>query len=194
MRIVAGRHRGRRLLAPAGANTRPTAERVRQALFDMLWHAPWSPFAAGREAVEGARVLDAFAGTGALGLEALSRGAARATFIEQDRAALAALRQNIETLGEAERCRVIPGDATRPPNADAPCLLILLDPPYAKDLVPRALAALGAAGWIAPGALIAAEVAKADALEAPGFEHVTERAHGAARLVFLREATPRPPV
>ncbi|WP_411278373.1 16S rRNA (guanine(966)-N(2))-methyltransferase RsmD [Falsiroseomonas sp.] len=189
LRIVAGRHRGRRLLAPEGATTRPTAERVRQALFDMLWHAPW----AGRQAVEGARVLDAFAGTGALGLEAMSRGAARAVFIEPDRAALAALRRNIETLGEAERCRVIPGDATRPPPADARCSLLLLDPPYGKDLVARALATLGAAGWIAPGALVAAEVAKADALDVPGFEQVAERAHGAARLVFLREATPRPP-
>lgn len=182
LRIVAGRHRGRRLAAPDGLTTRPTAERVRQALFDMLWHAPW----AGRAAVEEARVLDAFAGTGALGLEALSRGAAQASFIEPDRAALAALRRNIETLGEAARTRVIAGDATRPPPAPAPCSLLLLDPPYGKELVPRALAALGAAGWIAPGALVAAEVAKADPLNMPGFETLAERAHGAARLVFLR--------
>jgi len=182
LRIVAGRHRGRRLAAPEGLATRPTAERVRQAMFDMLWHAPW----AGREAVEGARVLDAFAGTGALGLEALSRGAAQASFIEPDRAALAALRRNVATLGEEERARVIPGDATRPPPAAAPCSLLLLDPPYGKELVPRALAALEAAGWIAPGALAVAEVAKADPLEVPGFELVAERAHGAARLVFLR--------
>jgi 16S rRNA (guanine966-N2)-methyltransferase len=157
---------------------------VRQALFDMLWHAPW----AGREMLDGARVLDAFAGTGALGLEALSRGAAHATFIEPDRAALAALRRNIATLGEDDRARVIPGDATRPPGASAPCSLLLLDPPYGRDLVPRALAALGAAGWIAPGALVVAEVAKADPLDVPGFEHLAERAHGAARVVFLRAA------
>ncbi len=186
LRIVAGRHRGRRLLAPPGETTRPTAERVRQALFDMLWHAPW----AGRESLDGARVLDAFAGTGALGLEALSRGAAQATFIEPDRAALAALRRNITTLGEEERTRVIPGDATRPPAASAPCSLLLLDPPYGKDLVPRALAALQAGGWIAPGALVVAEVAKADPLDAPGFEALAERAHGAARVVFLRAVTP----
>ena len=182
LRIVAGRHRGRRLLAPSGETTRPTAERVRQALFDMLWHAPW----AGREVLDGARVLDAFAGTGALGLEALSRGAAHATFIEPDRAALAALRRNIATLGEEDRARVIAGDATRPPVATAPCGLLLLDPPYGKDLVPRALAALRAGGWIAPGALVVAEVAKADALDAPGCEVLAERAHGAARVVFLR--------
>jgi 16S rRNA (guanine966-N2)-methyltransferase len=184
-RLVAGRHRGRRLAAPEGLATRPTAERVRQAMFDMLWHAPW----AGRGAVEDQHVMDAFAGTGALGLEALSRGAAAATFIESDRAALATLRRNIATLGEEPRCRVIPGDATRPPRADAPCALLLLDPPYGQALVPRALAALRDAGWIAPAALVAAEVAREDTLDAPGFEMVAERAHGAARLVFLRDAT-----
>jgi 16S rRNA (guanine966-N2)-methyltransferase len=163
---------------------------VRQALFNMLWHAPW----AGRAAVEGVSVLDAFAGTGALGLEALSRGAAQASFIEPDRAALAALRRNIETLNEAARTRVIAGDATRPPSAPAhplaPCSLLLLDPPYGKELVPRALAAIGVAGWIAPGALVAAEVAKTDPLDVPGFEMLAERVHGAARLVFLRAVTP----
>lgn len=184
LRVVAGRHRGRRLLAPPGEGTRPTAERVRQAVFDMLWHAPW----AGRDAVEGARVLDAFAGTGALGLEALSRGAAHATFIESDRAALSALRGNIAALREEEATRVIAGDATRPPAAAAACGLVFLDPPYGKELVPRALAALRGAGWIAPGALVVAEVAKAEALEVPGFEEVAERAHGAARVVFLRAA------
>src|SRR6185437_3628839 len=91
MRIVAGEWRGRTLLAPAGSATRPTADRVRQALFDMLLHAPWG----GRALIEDARVLDVFAGTGAFGLEALSRGAAHATFVEHDRAALAALRANI---------------------------------------------------------------------------------------------------
>jgi 16S rRNA (guanine966-N2)-methyltransferase len=182
-RIVAGRHRGRRLAAPDGLATRPTAERVRQALFDMLWHAPW----AGREAIEGARVLDAFAGTGALGLEALSRGAAQAVFIEPDRAALAALRANITTLGEQERARVIQGDATRPPPADAPCSLVFLDPPYGKALVPRSLAPLAGAGWIAPAALVVVEIGKAEALDLPGFTPLAERAHGAARLVVLRE-------
>jgi 16S rRNA (guanine966-N2)-methyltransferase len=89
-------------------------------------------------------------------------------------------------LGEEDRARVIPGDATRPPPAAAPFGLLLLDPPYGKDLVPRALAALHAGGWIAPGALVVAEVAKADALDAPGFEALAERAHGAARVVFLK--------
>lgn len=182
LRLVAGRHRGRRLAAPEGLTTRPTAERVRQAMFDMLWHAPW----AGRAAVEDQRVLDAFAGTGALGLEALSRGAAHATFLESDRAALATLRRNIGTLGEAARTRVIAGDATRPPRAEAPCTLLLLDPPYGQSFVPRALAALREAGWIAPEALIAAEFSRDDPPTVPGFEELAAREHGAARLVFLR--------
>jgi 16S rRNA (guanine966-N2)-methyltransferase len=188
MRIVAGRHRGRSLVAPAGETTRPTADRVRQALFDMLLHAPW----AGRTAVEDARVLDAFAGTGALGLEALSRGAAHATFIEQDRAALAALRGNVALLKEEARSRVVPGDATRPPMANAPHSLVFLDPPYGRQLVPKALAALGAAGWIADGALIVAEVARDEPLDVPGFANVAERTHGAARVEFLRHASARP--
>ena len=116
LRIIAGAHRGRRLVAPEGDRTRPTADRVRQALFDMLWHAPW----AGRERIEGARVLDAFAGTGALGLEALSRGAAQASFIENDRAALAALRANIAGCKEEARCNALAADALKPPRAQGP--------------------------------------------------------------------------
>ncbi|HET9017947.1 MAG TPA: 16S rRNA (guanine(966)-N(2))-methyltransferase RsmD [Acetobacteraceae bacterium] len=191
MRIVAGQWRGRRLTAPAGAATRPTADRVRQALFDMLLHAPWG----GREVVEGATVLDAFAGTGALGLEALSRGAATATFIERDRGALAALRANIAACRAEAQARVLEGDATRPP-AGAPCRLIFLDPPYGAGLVAKAVAALGEAGWIAPGALILAELGRDETLPSLG-EILAERAHGAARLAVWRAeggSTAAPPV
>lgn len=183
-RIIAGRHRGRRLLAPAGPGTRPTADRVRQALFDVLWHAPW----AGRGAVDGARVLDAFAGTGAMGLEALSRGAAHATFLENDGAALRALRLNVAACREEGSCAVLAADAARPPRASAPCGLVFLDPPYGRGLVGEALAALSAAGWVAPGALVCAETeASAGPFPAPpGFAPLAERAHGAARVVFLR--------
>src|ERR1700722_13676006 len=107
MRIVAGAWRGRALIAPSGTETRPTADRVRQALFDMLMHAPW----AGRSTVEDALVLDVFAGTGAMGLEALSRGAARAVFVERSRPALTALRSNIEACRAGDRCEVLPIDA-----------------------------------------------------------------------------------
>lgn len=182
LRLVAGLHRGRRLAAPPGETTRPTSDRVRQAVFDMLWHAPW----AGREAVEERRVLDAFAGSGALGLEALSRGAAHASFLEQDRVALAVLRQNVASLKEEARCTVLGGDVLRPRAPAAPCDLILLDPPYGKELVPKAIAALGTAGWIAPGALVVAELGREEALEVPGWAEVATREHGAARVVFLR--------
>ncbi|MFC3003325.1 16S rRNA (guanine(966)-N(2))-methyltransferase RsmD [Falsiroseomonas tokyonensis] len=182
LRLVAGRHRGRRLAAPPGETTRPTSDRVRQALFDMLWHAPW----AGREAVEDQRVLDAFAGSGALGLEALSRGAAHASFLESDRVALAVLRQNVAMLKEEARCSVLGGDALRPRQAPAPCALVFLDPPYGRELVPKALAALAEAGWLAPGALVVAELGREEALELPGYAEQATREHGAARLVFLR--------
>jgi 16S rRNA (guanine966-N2)-methyltransferase len=184
MRVIAGRHRGRRLIAPAGAATRPTADRVRQALFDMLWHAPW----AGRGAIDGARVLDAFAGTGALGLEALSRGAATVIFLETARPALVALRANIAACGEEARASILAADATRPPPAPMPCSLLFLDPPYAEGLVGRAIAALAAAGWIAPGALVVAESAAAmDPPSLPeGFEPLAARVHGQARLSIQR--------
>jgi 16S rRNA (guanine966-N2)-methyltransferase len=183
MRIVAGIWRGRALNAPAGAATRPTADRVRQALFDMLLHAPWG----GRERIEGARVLDVFAGTGALGLEALSRGAAHATFIERDRAALATLRANIAACRAETLCTVLATDALAAP-AGAPCELVFLDPPYGQELIPRAVARLAAGGWIAPDALLVAEVGRDEAL-APLGEPLAERAHGAARITVWRSVS-----
>jgi 16S rRNA (guanine966-N2)-methyltransferase len=183
MRIVAGAWRGRVLTAPAGAATRPTADRVRQALFDMLLHAPW----AGRAAVENAMVLDLFAGTGALGLEALSRGAARATFVEHDRAALAALRRNVATCRAEDRARVTAGDvlALGPGEAAG---LVFLDPPYGQDLVPRAVARLAAVGRLAAGALVIAETGREETplLAELGMEPLADRVHGAARIWVWR--------
>jgi 16S rRNA (guanine966-N2)-methyltransferase len=179
VRIIAGEWRGRVLAAPPGEGTRPTAERMRQALFDMLMHAPW----AGR-AIADAEVLDAFAGTGALGLEALSRGAARAHFIETERHALEALRANVAACKAGDRAVVIAGDALRPKPGVA-CGLVFLDPPYGKDFVPKALASLGRAGWIASGALVIAETGRDEVLELPG-EKLAERAHGAAVVTAWR--------
>ncbi len=153
MRIIAGQWRGRALSAPPGDTTRPTADRVKQALFDRLLHAPW----AGRVVLEGASVLDVFAGTGALGLEALSRSAADAAFIEHDRAALAVLRANIAACGATERCRVVAADATRPPPG-RPATLVFMDPPYATDLAAPTLRALHGANWLAPHALLLLEL------------------------------------
>lgn len=185
MRIIAGRHRGRRLTAPEGHGVRPTGERAREALFDILAHGRFAE----HPAFEGARVLDVFAGTGAFGLEALSRGAAHASFIEKDRAALAALRANIAALGEEARAAVLPGDALHPPPPAAPVMLAFLDPPYGEDLAAPALAALAASGWLAPGALAVVELAARQKLAAPeSFTLLEDRRYGAARLVFLRFA------
>ena len=174
MRIVAGAWRGRALRAPPGLTTRPTAERLRQALFDMLLHAPWGG------PLHGLHVLDAFAGTGALGLEASSRGAERAWFIERDPAALAALRANVAACGAGT---VLVADVLNPPPG-SPCDLVFLDPPYGQDLVQRGLAALRHAGWIAPNALVVAETARD---EAPALgELLAERAHGAGRVSIWR--------
>jgi 16S rRNA (guanine966-N2)-methyltransferase len=183
MRIIAGAHKGRRLAVPPGDKVRPTSDRAREALFDILAHGRFAE----RPVFEGAPVLDAFAGTGAFGLEALSRGARHASFIDKDRAALAVLRANIAALGEAERATVLAGDALHPPRAAMPATLAFLDPPYGEDLAAPALAALAGAGWFAPEALVIVEMAARRLLgPRPGFTLIEERRYGAARLVFLR--------
>src|ERR1700733_9030023 len=155
MRIVAGAWRGRALIAPQGIATRPTADRARQALFDVLLHAPWG----GRDTVDGAQVLDIFAGTGACGLEALSRGAAHASFIEHDRAALAALRTNISACRAQDRSTILAIDALAVPPGE-PANLLSLAPPYHHDMVPRVIARLHEAGRLAPDTLLIAETAR----------------------------------
>lgn len=180
MRIVAGAWRGRTLVAPPGTATRPTADRVRQALFDMLMHAPW----AGSAVMADALVLDVFAGTGALGLEALSRGAARAVFVEQSRPALVALRANIEACRAADRCEVLPIDALAVPVGPQ-AGIVFLDPPYGQDLVGRALTRLRAVGRVGAGSLIVAETGRDE--PALGVVPLAERTHGAARLTIWRE-------
>jgi 16S rRNA (guanine966-N2)-methyltransferase len=182
MRIVAGAWRGRALIAPQGTATRPTADRARQALFDMLLHAPWG----GRDTVEGAQVLDIFAGTGAFGLEALSRGATHATFVEHDRAALAALRANIAACRAQDRSTVLAVDALAIPPGE-PASLVFLDPPYHHDLVSRAITRLHEAGRLAPGALLIAETARDEALSI-AFPVLAERGYGAARISVWRRS------
>jgi 16S rRNA (guanine966-N2)-methyltransferase len=181
MRIVAGAWRGRTLIAPPGNQTRPTADRVRQALFDMLLHAPWG----GRDAMEGAQVLDVFAGTGALGLEALSRGAAHVTFIEQHRTALTALRANIAACRAEHCCTMLPVDALAALPSE-PASLVFLDPPYGNDLVRRAVGHLRAVARLAPGAIMVAETGRDEPVPTSA-PLLAERVHGAARLTIWRE-------
>ena len=181
LRIIAGRHRGRRLEPPPGV--RPTAARAREAVFDILAHHRLSP---GGFYVD-ARVLDAFAGTGAMGLEALSRGARFATFLERDRAARQALLKTIAAWGETERAAVLTGDAQKPPRATGPCELVFLDPPYDEPIAAPALAALAKAGWVAADALVVVELAARAGFVTPGgFALLDERGYGAARILFLR--------
>jgi 16S rRNA (guanine966-N2)-methyltransferase len=185
IRITGGAWRGRRLAVPPGLATRPTSDRARKTLFDVLLHAGF----AGREAVQGARVLDAFAGSGALALEALSHGAAEAVCLETDTAALAALEANIAAC--KAKARALRADATQPPPAPWAATLVFLDPPYGEGLPDRALAALAAKGWIAPGALVCVETARADPLLAEGFTVQDDRAQGRARLqIFTAPSAP----
>lgn len=189
MRIIAGSHKGRALVAPPGDDTRPTLGRARQSLFDILEHGAFST--GGESLLPGAQVLEAFAGSGAFGFEALSRGAARATLIDNARAAQAAQRRNAETLGESAKTRIIAGDATRPPRG-APQDLVFLDPPYRGGLAAPAIAALTAAGWIDPRTLVIVEVAAKEDFAAPAnFTVLDERRYGPAKFIFLRQTSDR---
>ena len=185
MRIVAGKHRGRVLAAPKGRDTRPTAARAREALFNILAHADLG--ADGGSPLEGAAVLDAFSGTGAFAFEALSRGAASATLLDTDRAALAAAKANAQALKETDNVAILARDATRPGAASRPHTLAFLDPPYGKGLAAAALAALAAGGWIGERALVIAEVGAKESLAPPeGFAALDERTYGAAKFVLMR--------
>jgi 16S rRNA (guanine966-N2)-methyltransferase len=174
MRIISGQWRGRNLIAPPGDATRPTADRVREALFSML--------ASRLGSFQDLRVLDGFAGTGALGLEALSRGAAHATFVESDAAAVKALRSNIADLRASADIVAAPIETL---GYGRPCDLIMLDPPYGSGAGDTALARLADRGWIAPHAIISIETGRKDVLASP-FEVLAVRDHGKARLHLLR--------
>ncbi|MCF8481376.1 MAG: 16S rRNA (guanine(966)-N(2))-methyltransferase RsmD [Rhodospirillum sp.] len=188
MRIIGGTFRGKALATPEGRDTRPTSDRTREALFNVLTHR-----FQGRDgfSLAGAVVVDAFAGSGALGLEALSRGADSATFLETGALALTALRANATACRVQDRCRVVRADATapgKPPAGAPPATLVLLDPPYGQGLAPLCLAALADRGWLAPGALACVETeAKAPPINWPeGFSEEDQRAHGKARLTILQ--------
>jgi len=177
MRIIAGEWRGRKLVPPPGPSTRPTADRVRETLFSML--------ASRLGSFEGLRVADLYAGSGALGLEALSRGAAFACFVEQDRAALDAIRANVASVAADQRTQVL-GRAAESARAQAPFDLIFADPPYAASSGTKALALILANGWVAQGSWIAVETERRHSVEPQGCTIDAERDVGAARLTLLR--------
>ena len=191
MRITSGSHRGKILRTPEGEATRPTSDRARQAVFNILEHAPWSP------GVREARVIDLFAGSGALGLEALSRGAVFCLFVETDEAARGAIRDNVEAMGLFGATRVHRRDATdlgqRPGSAGEPFDLAFLDPPYHKGLGERALEMLAAGTWLKPGAICMLErAADEPPLALAGFETLDSRSYGAAQVGFFRFIGPSP--
>ncbi|MBK8907914.1 MAG: 16S rRNA (guanine(966)-N(2))-methyltransferase RsmD [Rhodospirillales bacterium] len=186
MRIIGGRHRGRAIRAAGSGGVRPTADRVRQALFNILEHGPEWP------ALDGAAVVDVFAGTGAFGLEALSRGAAHATFIDSNADALLAIRRNAASMGEARAITDLRLDATRlppPRSAVAPSVVAFLDPPYESGLALPALQGLSTRGWLADDAVAIVEVGAREPFQPP-LHHIVvdERVYGAARLIFVRHA------
>jgi 16S rRNA (guanine966-N2)-methyltransferase len=184
MRIVGGRFRGTALAGPKSSAIRPTSDRLRETLFNILAHGH-------AERLDGARVLDLFSGTGALGLEALSRGARFVQFVEESAEARGLIRTNVEKLGLTGVTKIWRRDATRlgPAAGVEPFGLAFLDPPYGKGLGEGALAAALSGGWLEPGALaVLEEAADAEIAVPPGYEVIDDRDYGEARLMFLRVA------
>lgn len=186
MRIVGGKFKGRALVTPDGQNTRPTSDRAREAIFNILVHADWAPN------LEGARVLDVFAGSGALGFEAMSRGAAFCLFVETDEAARGAIRDNVETFGLFGTTRVHRRDATqlgpRPGSQAEAFNLVFLDPPYRKGLGEKALDALVSGNWLSENAIIVFErAADEDNFVTDVWQKINVKTYGAAQVLFLKQ-------
>ena len=177
MRIIAGQFRGRQLQAPPGSATRPTGDRVREALFSMLVSRLGS--------FDDLRVADLYAGSGALGLEALSRGAAEAVFVETDPKAQAAIKTNAAKLGVTDRIRVLGGSALALPRSE-PFDLILADPPYANGSGTALVRAVTQAGWLAPGGWLSIETEQRDAVDPGDLSPEADREIGKARITLLR--------
>ena len=185
MRIVAGSLKGRSIVAPEGQGTRPTSDRARQAIFNVLEHAAWA------EPLDGMRVMDLFAGSGALGFEAVSRGATFCLFIETDEEARGAIRENADAYGVMGRTRVHRRSAidlgARPRSDGEAFDLAFLDPPYRKGLGEQTLALLLEGGWLKPGAIVVYERGSDEPeIETPGYQRLDARDYGAARVLFLR--------
>lgn len=183
MRIIAGEWRGRRLQAPPGEATRPTADRVRETLFSML--------ASRLGTFEQLRVADLFAGSGAFGLEALSRGAAFACFVENDAKAAAAIKANAATLGALDRVQILGGSALALPRSER-FDLVLADPPYASGSGTTAVRAVASAGWLAPGGWMAVETARGDTVDPGGWTIAAERIVGRAKITLIRSSASSP--
>ena len=187
MRIISGKFKGQAITAPAGRDTRPTSDRARESLFNVLAHASWAPN------LEGARVIDLFAGSGALGFEAISRGATFCLFVETESAARGAIRNNIESFQLFGNTRIHRRSATylgpKPAGVGEPFTLAFMDPPYNKELVEPCLATLKTGNWLAPDALVVVETESRETFEHPGFTEVDTREAGKAKITMLRFGT-----
>jgi 16S rRNA (guanine966-N2)-methyltransferase len=181
MRVIGGRLRGRTVASPATRDIRPTADRLRESLFNILMHAYGDP-------ITDARVLDLFAGTGALGIEAVSRGAGFTLFVDNGAEARALLRQNVEALGLGGVTKVYRRDATNlgPAHPVEPFALVFLDPPYGMGLAEKALASLRDGGWLSPQALLVVEESKSAFKTPEGFEEIERRAYDDTEFTILR--------
>ena len=189
MRVTGGRFGGRTLVAPCDARVRPTSDKVRQAIFNILLHNDFGT------ALDGARAADLFAGTGALGIEALSHGASFCLFVDDAAESRALIRENIEALALTGSCKIWRRDATKlgpiAAGAGGPFDLVFLDPPYRKGLIALALASLRGGGWLADGALLVAEIAEdEDIPSTDGFTRLDERVYGDTRVLFLGAGLP----
>ncbi len=186
MRLIGGEFRGRRLAVPDGRTTRPTSDRAREAIFNVLEHADWAP------PLAGARVLDVFAGSGALGFEAMSRGAAFCLFVETDEGARGAIRDNVENLGLFGTTRVHRRDATqlgaRPGGEGEAYQLAFLDPPYGKGLEHKALDCLASGNWLSKDALVVLErSAEDDDFATDVWDKINTKTYGAAQFFFMKQ-------
>ena len=187
MRIVAGKLKGRAIVAPEGQGTRPTSDRARQAVFNVLEHAAWA------EPLQGARIMDVFAGSGALGFEAMSRGAAFCVFVEIDEEARGAIRENADTYGLMGATRVHRRSATdlgvRPGSDGEAFDFAFLDPPSGKGMGEQALQRLADGDWLKPGAIVVFERGSSEPeIDTPGYERLDARDYGAARVLFLKRS------
>ena len=183
LRIIAGKHRGRRVETREHAKIRPTGSRARGAIFNILTHGNFRE----RSPLVGGRVVDLYCGTGALGLEALSRGAEHVTFIDQSAESMSLARANAAHMGETAAVHFIRSDSTSLPPARTPCTLAFLDPPYRSGLAAKSLISLDAQGWLLPGAIAVAEMEARELFTPPDhFALYDERKYGNTRIIFLR--------
>lgn len=180
MRIIAGSHKGRRLAPPADGTLRPTSDRLRETVFNIVAHR-WP------DRLHGGEIADVFAGTGAMGLEALSRGAAHSTFVEKDRDGLRLIRDNVATLGLSGQVTILKADVRALGPAARPCSLVFIDPPYGRDLAEPALESLRKGGWLQDGAVVIVEADRREDFHWPEvFEETLSRKVGNTRVHILQ--------